>query len=48
VATNQQANIHFFMENGMRIMNYVQVFSYIRKSYQQLRGQSLLLVGSLT
>jgi hypothetical protein len=25
------------MERGMRIMNYVQVFSYIRESYQQLK-----------
>jgi exonuclease III len=34
----QQANIHFSMERGMKIMNQVQVFSYIRESYQQLRG----------
>jgi hypothetical protein len=37
VALNHQANIHFSMERGMRIMNYVQVFLYI-KSYQELRG----------
>jgi exonuclease III len=37
VALNQQANIHFSMERGMKIMNYVQAFSYIRESYQQLR-----------
>jgi hypothetical protein len=27
--------IHFSMERGMKIMNYVQVFSYIKESYQQ-------------
>jgi hypothetical protein len=32
MALNQQANIHFSMEGGMRIMNYVQIFSYIRES----------------
>jgi hypothetical protein len=26
VAPNQQTNIHFSMERGMRIMNYVQFF----------------------
>jgi hypothetical protein len=41
VAPNQQANIHFSMERGMRIKNYVQVSSYIRESYQQFRGWSL-------
>jgi hypothetical protein len=34
VALNQHTNIHFSMERGMKIMN----FSYIRESYQQLRG----------
>jgi hypothetical protein len=37
VALNQQANIHFSMENGMEIMNEVHVFSYIKESYHQLR-----------
>jgi hypothetical protein len=27
VALNEQVNIHFSMEKGMKIMNYVQVFS---------------------
>jgi hypothetical protein len=39
------ANIHFSMERGMRTMNYVKVFSYIRESYQQLRGWSSLVIG---
>jgi hypothetical protein len=30
----------FFYERGMRIMNYVQVLSYIRESCQQLKGQN--------
>jgi hypothetical protein len=34
-AQNQQANIHFSMEKGMKITNYAQVFSYIRESCQQ-------------
>jgi hypothetical protein len=34
VALNQQANIHFSMKKRMK----VQVFSYIKESYQQLRG----------
>jgi hypothetical protein len=38
VASNQQVNKHFSMETGMRIMNSVQVISYIRESHQQLRG----------
>jgi hypothetical protein len=38
VALNQQANIYFSMERGMKIMNYVLVFSYKRESYQHLRG----------
>jgi hypothetical protein len=36
------------MESGMRIMNEVLVSSYIRESYQQLRGQSLLVIGYYT
>jgi hypothetical protein len=36
VAPNKQVNIYSSMEKGMRIM--VQVFSYRRESYQQLRG----------
>jgi hypothetical protein len=31
-------NIHYSIDRGMRIMNYVLLFSYIRESYQQLRG----------
>jgi hypothetical protein len=38
VALNQQVNILFPVERGIRIMNYVQVFSYIRESYKQLGG----------
>jgi hypothetical protein len=38
----------FCMERRMRIMNYVQIFLYIRESYQQLRGQSLLVIGCHT
>jgi hypothetical protein len=37
VTPNQQANTHFPVERGMRIMNWVQVFLYIRESHQQLR-----------
>jgi hypothetical protein len=29
---HQQHNTHFFMENGMRIMNWVKAFLYIRES----------------
>jgi hypothetical protein len=36
--TEAAANIHFSMEIGMRITNEVQIFLYIRESYQQLRG----------
>jgi hypothetical protein len=46
VAQNEHVNIHFSMERGMRIMNYVKVFlSYITESYKQLRGQSFLVIG---
>jgi hypothetical protein len=39
----------FSMERGMRIMNWIQVFfSYIRESYQQLRGKSFLVIGCHT
>jgi hypothetical protein len=38
VALNQQANIHFSMERGMKIMNNVQVVSHIKEPYQQLGG----------
>jgi hypothetical protein len=37
VALNQQANIHFSVEGGMRITNKVQAFLYMRESYQQYR-----------
>jgi hypothetical protein len=33
VAMNQQATKRFSVEKGMKIMNYVQVFSYIRESH---------------
>jgi exonuclease III len=36
---------HFSTERGMRTMNWVQVFLYVRESYQQLRGLSLLMIG---
>jgi hypothetical protein len=39
VAMNEQVNIHFSMEKGMKIMNLVQAFSYIKESYQQLKGR---------
>jgi hypothetical protein len=29
---------YFSMERGTRIMNWVQDFSYIRESYQEIRG----------
>jgi hypothetical protein len=45
VAPSQQENKYFYMESGMRIMNWVQVFLCIRKSYQQLRELSLLVIG---
>jgi hypothetical protein len=48
VVMKQQANIHFSMEKGMKIINYVQVFLYIRESCQQLRGLSSLVVGCNT
>jgi hypothetical protein len=35
----------FFTERGMRIMYWVQGFLYIRESYQQSRGLSLLMIG---
>jgi hypothetical protein len=38
----------FCMERGMRTMNWVQGFLYIRESYQQLRGLSLLMIGCHT
>jgi hypothetical protein len=38
VAQNQQANTHFCLKRGTRIMNEVQVFLYIGESYQQLKG----------
>jgi hypothetical protein len=31
VALNEQVNIHFSMEKGMKIMDYVQAFSYIKE-----------------
>jgi hypothetical protein len=38
----------FSMERGMRPINYVQVFLYIRESYQQLQGLNLLVIGCHT
>jgi hypothetical protein len=38
VAAIQQENIHSSMEGGMRIMNEVQVLSYIRESHLQFIG----------
>jgi hypothetical protein len=38
----------FFVERGMRIMNWVQGFLYLRESYQQLRRLSLLMIGCHT
>jgi hypothetical protein len=38
----------FYMERGMRTINWVQVFLYIRESYKQLRGLSLLMIGCHT
>jgi hypothetical protein len=37
VALNQQAIIYFYLEIGMRFMNYLQDFSYIEESYLQLK-----------
>jgi hypothetical protein len=48
VALNQQTNIHFSLEKGMKIMNYVQVSSYIRESCQLLREWSSLVIGCHT
>jgi hypothetical protein len=42
------AEYTFYMERGMRTMNFVQVFLYIRESSQQLRGLSLLVIGCHT
>jgi hypothetical protein len=35
----------FCMERGIKTINLVQGFLYIRESYQQLRGFSLLVIG---
>jgi hypothetical protein len=48
VALHQQENTHFSMERGITTMNWVQGFLYIRESYQQLRGLSLLVIGCHT
>jgi hypothetical protein len=45
VARNQRTIIYSSMEMGMRIMNYGRDFLYIRESYQQLRGHSLLVIA---
>jgi exonuclease III len=44
-ALYQQGNTHFSTERGMKTMNWVQGFLYIRETYQQLRGLSLLMIG---
>jgi hypothetical protein len=36
VALKKKANIHFSMKTGMRIMNWVQVFLYIRESVERV------------
>jgi hypothetical protein len=48
LTSRQQGNTHFPMERGMRTMNWVQGFLYIRESYKQLRGLSLLVIGCHT
>jgi hypothetical protein len=48
VAPNQQENAHFSMEREIRTINWVQGFLYIRESYQQLSGLSLLMIGCHT
>jgi hypothetical protein len=47
VAPYQQGNTHFSRERGMRTMNWEQGFLYIRESYQQLKGLSLLMIGCM-
>jgi hypothetical protein len=41
----KQAEYTLLMERGMKTMNWIQGFLYIRESYQQLRGLSLLVIG---
>jgi hypothetical protein len=48
VALNQKAHIQFSMEKGMKIMNFVQFFLYLRESCQQLREWSSLVTGCHT
>jgi hypothetical protein len=48
VALNQQVNMHFSMEKGMKIMNSVVFFFLHKRSYQQLRGYNLLVIGCHT
>jgi hypothetical protein len=45
---NQQEDTCFFYGKGNENMNRVQVFLYIRETYQQLRGLSLLVIGCQT
>jgi hypothetical protein len=45
---NQQGNKHFSMERGTTIMNLVQGCLCIRKSHQQLKEFSLLMIGYST
>jgi hypothetical protein len=46
VAPHQQEGTHISVERGLRTMNWVQGFSYVRgESYQQLRGLNLLVIG---
>jgi hypothetical protein len=48
VVLNQLENTHFSMQRGMRTMNLVQVFLYIKESYQQFKRLSLLVKGCHT
>jgi hypothetical protein len=45
VAPYQQRNTHFSMERGMRTINLVQGFLYIRESYEQLNWLSFIVIG---
>jgi hypothetical protein len=45
LALHQQENTNVCTEREMRTMNWVQGFLYIKESYQQLRGLSLLVIG---
>jgi hypothetical protein len=40
VALNEEANIYFSIENGMKNMNYVQVFSYTKNHISIYEGRA--------